>query len=157
PAVLAFIRKAFDAGRPVYLASASNERLVAAVADYLGLFAGWFASDETNNLSGEAKALRLVAEFGLCGFDYVGNDAAHLPVWARAANAIAIRTSPCVSRQLARSTVNVEHLASERPDWRTWAKLLRVHQYAKNTLIFVPLITAHQFFLGPAAQALLAF
>jgi hypothetical protein len=42
-AVLSLIEKARAAGRPVYLASASNEKFVAAVADQLGLFDGWFA------------------------------------------------------------------------------------------------------------------
>jgi 4-hydroxybenzoate polyprenyltransferase len=40
---------------------------------------------------------------------------------------------------------------------KTWARALRVYQYAKNTLVFVPVITAHQ--LNPASlgHALLAF
>ncbi len=41
-------------------------------------------------------------------------------------------------------------------DWRTWARLFRVHQYAKNALVFVPLLTAHQFALLPASRALVA-
>ena len=31
---------------------------------------------------------------------------------------------------------------------RTWLKALRVHQYVKNVLVFVPLVTAH----GPALR-----
>ncbi len=42
--VLRLINEARAAGRPVYLASASNERLVEQVAQHLGLFDGWFAS-----------------------------------------------------------------------------------------------------------------
>ena len=49
--------------RPIYLVSASNRRLVEAVADHVGLFTGWFASDERNNIAGEAKAqLRRIKE-----------------------------------------------------------------------------------------------
>lgn len=44
-----------------------------------------------------------------------------------------------------------------RPDWRTWAKALRVYQYAKNTLVFVPVITAHQLNFATLGYALLAF
>lgn len=44
-----------------------------------------------------------------------------------------------------------------RPDWRTWAKALRVYQYAKNTLVFVPVVTAHQMNLPTLGYALLAF
>jgi hypothetical protein len=80
---LALIRQAKAEGRPVYLASASHQRLVESIADYLGEFTGWFASNETTNLAGARKAQQLVETFGEHGFDYVGNDAADLPVWRR--------------------------------------------------------------------------
>jgi 4-hydroxybenzoate polyprenyltransferase len=41
--------------------------------------------------------------------------------------------------------------------WKTWAKALRVYQYAKNTLVFVPAITAHQMNFATLGSALLAF
>ncbi|OAF08134.1 hypothetical protein AYJ54_15440 [Bradyrhizobium centrolobii] len=40
---------------------------------------------------------------------------------------------------------------------KIWAKALRVYQYAKNTLVFVPAITAHQMHLATLGYALLAF
>lgn len=40
---------------------------------------------------------------------------------------------------------------------KTWAKALRVYQYAKNTLVFVPAVTAHQLNLATLGYALLAF
>jgi len=157
PEVLAAIRQASADGRPVYLASASNRRLVERVAGHLGLFDGWFASDETTNLAGEKKAAQLVEAFGEGGFDYIGNDAADLPVWERAAKVIAIRTPARVRKRLALMRSEVEHLPCSRPDWRTWTKMLRVHQYAKNALIFVPLLTSHLLTAEAMAQALLAF
>ena len=155
-AVLARIRQAQAEGRPVYLASASNERLVRAVAEHLGCFTGWFASDEKTNLSGEAKARRLVDAFGERGFDYIGNDKADLPVWARAAGAVSVRAPAGVARRLTELALDAETLPCRRPTWRTWAKLLRVHQYAKNALVFVPLLTAHLFAWGSIGQAVLA-
>lgn len=154
--VLARIRAARAQGRPVYLASAANAQLVEAIADHLGLFSGWFASDETTNLSSHAKAARLVEAFGEGGFDYIGNDAADLAVWAQARKAIAIRAPAGVARRLAATTTEVEHLPHARPDWRTWAKLIRVHQYAKNALVFLPLIAAHSFDLGSVLTAFVA-
>ncbi len=157
PAVLEVIRRARAEGRPVYLASASNRRLVESVADHLKLFSGWFASDETTNLSGARKAERLVEAFGEGGFEYIGNDAADLPVWERAGKVIAIRTPARVRKRLDQRTVDVEHLPCSRPTWRTWTKMLRVHQYAKNALVSVPLVTSHLFTGVAFAQALLAF
>ena len=76
--VIDIIRRAREQGRPVYLASASNERYVGAVASHLGLFEGWFASTAAENLSSVTKAGRLVTEFGERGFDYIGNGRADL-------------------------------------------------------------------------------
>jgi 4-hydroxybenzoate polyprenyltransferase/phosphoserine phosphatase len=154
--VLAVVHRARGEGRPVYLASASNRRLVGKVADYLGLFDGWFASDETANLAGAAKARQLVDAFGERGFDYIGNDGADLPVWDKAARAIAIRAPGRVRRRLTASATDVDHLPCERPTWHTWARLLRVHQYAKNALVLVPLFTSHLFTVATVVQALVA-
>jgi 4-hydroxybenzoate polyprenyltransferase len=41
--------------------------------------------------------------------------------------------------------------------WRTWLNALRVHQYAKNTLVFVPALTSHQINLASLGSAFLAF
>jgi 4-hydroxybenzoate polyprenyltransferase/phosphoserine phosphatase len=155
--VLARIHAARADGRPVYLASASNRRLVQAVAEHLDVFEGWFASDADINLAGRHKAERLVEAFGERGFDYIGNDAADLPVWAQASNCIAIRASNGVTRRLANISVDAEHLPHDRAGWRTWAKLIRVHQYAKNALIFVPLLATHTFTVEAVMAAGLAF
>ena len=157
PEVLSLIRDARTQGRPIYLASASHENLVSKVAAHLCLFNGWFASNETSNLAGDRKTAQLVETFGERGFDYVGNDAADLPVWDKAARAYAIRASARVRRQLALKGTEIEHLPCSKPDWRIWAKMLRVHQYAKNALVFLPLLTSHYFTAEVLAQALLAF
>ncbi len=157
PEVLALIRQAKAEGRPVYLASASHQRLVERIADHLGEFNGWFASNETTNLAGLRKAQQLVEAFGERGFDYVGNDAADLPVWEKAAKSIAIRTPAGVRKRLAQQCPEAEHLTHARPTWRTWAKMMRVHQYAKNALIFLPILAAHLFTVEAFTQAFLAF
>ena len=47
--------------------------------------------------------------------------------------------------------------SSKSASLRTWAKALRVYQYAKNTLVFVPVVTAHQINFATLGSALLAF
>ncbi|GGX67545.1 membrane protein [Tateyamaria omphalii] len=141
--ILSMIRLAHLAGRSVYLASGSHEDLVRAVVDHLGIFTGYFATTSSVNLSGKAKADRLVKEFGTKGFDYIGNDAADIPVWEQARRPIAIRTTGRVSarlRDMAPHAQFVEHNSATLSDW---ARQFRVHQYAKNALVFVPMIAAH--------------
>jgi 4-hydroxybenzoate polyprenyltransferase/phosphoserine phosphatase len=156
-AVLAAVRTARADGRRVYLASASNEKLVADVARHLGLFDGWYGSSETVNLKGAAKADLLVKTFGVRQFDYVGNDTADLAVWQQARKAITIRASAAVKRNLPVLSDHVEHLDAPQASPAAWMKLLRVHQWVKNALVFVPLLMAHQFHLAALGHALLAF
>lgn len=154
-AVLSCIREAQAQARPVYLASASDERLVNAVANHLGGFEGWFASDGDTNLSGTSKANRLVELFGQQNFDYIGNGLADLPVWERAATAIAVDPSPRLERRLSRFQKSVERIATVKSRSR-WLTLLRPHQWAKNALVGVPLLTAHQFTPAAAMNVALA-
>jgi 4-hydroxybenzoate polyprenyltransferase len=51
----------------------------------------------------------------------------------------------------------IDNRASNSASLKTWAKALRVYQYAKNTLVFVPVITAHQLNFATLGYALLAF
>lgn len=157
PGVLAHIETARSDGRPVYLASASNESLVSAVAQHLGKFDGWFGSDRHRNLKAEAKASLLVEKFGDKGFDYAGNETADLVVWQRARKAIAVGAPASVMQKLARQNGEVTRIDGSQSRWTAWLKLLRVHQYAKNVLVFVPLITAHALSGGALSAGLLAF
>ena len=51
----------------------------------------------------------------------------------------------------------IDSRSRSRASFKTWVKALRVYQYAKNTLVFVPAITAHQLNLPTLGYALLAF
>jgi 4-hydroxybenzoate polyprenyltransferase len=144
-ATLSLIRKARAEGRQVYLATSSDQRHAEAVAAHLGLFDGVFASDGTNNLSGEAKARRLVESFGARRFDYIGNDHVDLAIWAQAHKAYTISAKKRLRHKVEALGVLAEHIGAKRPSIRTWMKALRVQQYAKNVLVFVPLLTAHAF------------
>jgi 4-hydroxybenzoate polyprenyltransferase len=143
--VIELIEVARAEGRHVYLASASNERYVKAVAEHLGLFDGWYGSGASTNLSSQKKADLLVGAFGRQGFDYIGNDHADMAVWSAARNCIAVSSSKAVRQKL--SAINGDAVLMERSTGgaAAWIKLLRPHQWVKNALVFVPLLTAHRF------------
>lgn len=155
--IVALVRETREAGRPVHLASASNERYVRAVAEHLGLFDGWFASNEHENLSSSTKGRRLVETFGEKGFDYVGNDRADLAVWTVARRCIAVHPSTAVRRDLLKLDPEALVLDSPGNRPRAWIKLLRFHQWAKNALVLVPLLTAQHFDLVSAFEEIGAF
>src|SRR5207253_406783 len=81
-------------GTSVYLVTASHRKFAEAVANHLGIFEGWWASDGEINLSGTAKRDLLVGAFGEKGFDYVGDSRADLKIWPHAAAAIPAGARP---------------------------------------------------------------
>lgn len=156
--LLQFLRRSRAAGRRLVLATASNIRHAEQIANHLQLFDQVFTSNESLNLSGSAKRDALVAEFGQKRFDYAGNAAADLPIWADAAQAIVVNPEIGIEHK-ARQVAAVEHVFDNRPNpVRTYAKALRLHQWLKNLLVFVPLVAAHQFGnLQQLSLAVLAF
>ena len=152
PAVLDEIATARAAGREVWLASASDALAVAPLAEAVGA-AGCLASDGRTNLAGRAKAAALVERFGEGGFDYVGNERRDLAVWRRARRAIGVdlpaRLVPAV-RALDEEARFLPGLGGGPLDC---FRALRPHQWVKNTLVFVPLVAAHETQAGPYLAA----
>jgi len=155
--VIDLISQAKAEGRPVYLATASHETQAHAIADHLNLFDGVFATSRTHNLKGANKAAALVERFGDRGFDYVGNHADDLEIWRHAEAAYAIRTTSSVRRRLGKLGVTVHQMESPRATISVWLRALRVHQYAKNFLIFAPVLASHSLDPVKWLDALLAF
>jgi 4-hydroxybenzoate polyprenyltransferase/phosphoserine phosphatase len=155
--VLQLARDARGEGRQVFLATASDRQHADAIVTHLGLFDGVFASDGTSNLSGETKARRLVEAFGEGGFDYVGNGHVDLAIWSRARKAIMVGNSGTLLRKVESLGIPVQRVGAPPPSLKLWLKALRVHQYAKNALVFVPLLTAHAYAPHFVISALLAF
>jgi 4-hydroxybenzoate polyprenyltransferase/phosphoserine phosphatase len=157
PKVLQLIRQRRAEGHSVYLASASNERYVRAIADHLGLFDGWFGSTDIDNLSSERKARQLVEAFGEGGFDYVGNGRDDIPVWRAARRRIAVQPNQSVKEELKAIDGDASIIEGSMNQARDWAKLLRIHQWAKNALVFVPIVTAQRFDFLSVGEAVAAF
>jgi 4-hydroxybenzoate polyprenyltransferase/phosphoserine phosphatase len=147
--LLSWLREQKAAGRMLVLATASNIRVAEAVARHLDLFDEVIASDETHNLKGAAKAEALVARFGRRGFAYAGNEAADLPIW-REAGAVLVVNAPDGLLAKVRNSMPVEHVIDDRPPvLPELLKAMRPHQWVKNILVFVPILTAHA--LGEAS------
>lgn len=131
-------------GRHLVLCTASDLSIATAIAKHLDLFDEIIASNGSINLSGRHKAKALEDRFGKEGFDYVGNSNADFPVWQIARRAIVVNASASVIRK-ANIACNVERIFPRAPlGLDGWRRLLRVHQWLKNALLFVPLFASHQ-------------
>lgn len=140
------------------LCTASDQRFADAIARHLGIFDLVLASNGVRNLAGSLKAEALVERFGERGFDYVGNDRIDLDIWRRARRAWVVNGSKSLADAAARHCKLETHLPAEAGQWRAWLKAVRMHQWLKNLLIFVPLLASHRFFeMGALMNAFLAF
>lgn len=144
-AVLELIAREKALGREIILATASHQRYAEQVAEHLGLFDRVLATDENINLSAHRKRDALIQEFGEGGFDYAGNSTDDLPVWKAARLAYVVNSKGKITRR-AKLNGNVEEELKRHPHntMKTWAKALRLHQWAKNALIFIPLLASHR-------------
>ena len=147
--LIEWLREQRAGGRRLILCTASDQAFATAIAAHLEVFDEVMASDGVLNLAGSNKAEALEQRFGAGGFDYVGNSDADLAVWARARRAIVVNASDRVLRLAgARCEVAQVFPRAER-GLRAIAKVLRVHQWMKNLLLFVPFLAGHRF--GPLA------
>ncbi len=150
-----------ERGRRLVLATAADEKVAHAISAYLGLFDEVIASDGIINRSAHHKAELLAKKFGERGFDYAGNSRDDLPVWERARRAILVAAPKDVRDAAAvRSEIEREFTGLSR-GVPAWINALRLHQWMKNLLLFLPLLGAHEMFnpilLGKAFAAFVAF
>ena len=155
--ILLRLKQAADEGRPLYLATASRREVAQAVARRFALFSGVFASDDVTNLKGQAKADLLIEKFGERGFDYIGDSMADVPVWRAARRAICVSGDPKTRRAALAANTNCELLDYSSPGFTAYRRALRMQQWVKNLLVFVPMILAHIFSAGAFFRSLIAF
>ena len=154
--VLDYVRRWRAAGGRTALVSASDARLVGAVAAHLDLFDETHGSDGVRNLKGPHKADFLAARFPE-GFTYMGDTHADYAVWEKATRAVTVDVPPRLRARVDALTCEAEHLTTRGGRGRALLKALRPHQWLKNVLVLLPMLAAHQFDAATIGQALLAF
>ncbi|MEZ4820426.1 MAG: UbiA family prenyltransferase [Bdellovibrionota bacterium] len=142
--VLELIKTRRMQGGKAFLCSASNESVVEQVAQYLGVFNGVYGSSKTLNVKAKVKADQLVKTFGEKKFDYVGNEACDYEVFKKAQHAFFVTDSRSKERKIAVKGIVFEKVFYLNHHVKMYIKLLRVHHWAKNVLVFLPILLSHQ-------------
>ncbi len=156
--VVTAVKAARLSGRRTVLATASHRRLAEPFAHHLGLFDETIATDRVN-LSGAKKRKALTERFGERGFDYIGNSNSDIAVWAGCRTAIVVSASPTLVKAASSVATVQQVIPAANPGIAAYLRGVRVHQWLKNLLVFVPSLAAHRFdsSLADAAIAFLAF
>ena len=156
--LLAFLEQQRGLGRRLYLATGADTVLATRVAQHLGIFDGVLSSDGTTNLTGHNKLASFQARFGDEGYDYVGNARPDLPLLDHARAAMVANPDSALRSAIrARRFTPQQQFLDTAPPLRAFIRAIRMHQWAKNFLIFVPLLLAHALHPGPLLRAIAAF
>lgn len=144
--VIAFIEAERANGSRIVLCTAADARLAKNVADRVGLFDEVIGTEHGNNLKGAAKAELLAARFPR-GFVYAADHSSDLAVWEKSDGIVLAgadaRTAE-KARRLDKPILQVFPKEKHSSILSAWVKALRMHHWAKNLLIFVPVMLAHQ-------------
>jgi len=144
--LLEFLRVQRRSGRRLVLVSAAAQPLASVVGERLDLFDEVLGSNGTENLKGPRKARLLEEKFGRGGFDYIGDSRSDFAVWRSARHALVVSDRPRFVDAI-RSIVPVEAVfRRSHGKLKTWMNALRLHQWSKNLLVFVPVLTSHRLF-----------
>jgi len=139
-----YLRYEKQNGRPLILATAANCKIANAVAAHLDLFDTVLASSERHNLKGANKLIAIQQTVGP-DFVYAGDSKADLPIWQAAQAAILVNVSSNVGNTVRQSTPIELEIPAVKIDIKHWLRAMRMHQWFKNLLLFVPLLTAFSF------------
>jgi 4-hydroxybenzoate polyprenyltransferase len=140
--VAALAARAKHEGRRVYLVTATDELLATKIATRFSFVDGVISSNGSTNLKGSLKAQAVRDRFPE-GFDYVGDSAADIHVWRHARKVIAVEPNAFVLRSV-NALGKPTSIISRKPRLPALIRAARLHQWAKNTLVFLPAILSGQ-------------
>jgi 4-hydroxybenzoate polyprenyltransferase len=156
---LQYLRAEHAGGRRLILATATHMRFAQRIASHLDIFSETMATDDTRNLRGSEKSRLLCERFGSGGFDYAANAYADIPIWENASGVILVNAPRLLAHALGRRSITIQRVFSkQKGTGRALLRSLRMHQWAKNLLVFAPLLLSHnQFHPARLLGATLAF
>lgn len=143
--VLIKLKDAKQQGRKIVLATGSHQLVADEVASYLNIFDDVYGSTESVNLTGNRKRDLLVERYGEASYEYIGDSFQDLPVWKTASEIVSINPTPYVKNRLKTYTQPVDIIENKKNYFTTLVKEIRIYQWVKNLLIFLPLLMAHEF------------
>jgi 4-hydroxybenzoate polyprenyltransferase len=156
--LLKFLQQERAQGRDLYLATGADLSIARRVAAHLGIFAGVLGSDGATNLTGSKKLESLRSHLNSADFAYIGNARPDLPLLAASSEPMVANPSLGFRMGLkARGIRPIREFHESSNPVKSLFKAVRLHQWTKNLLIFVPLFLSHALTWSRLLTAMLAF
>lgn len=136
-----FLKKQKKEGRKLVLATASTVKYANLYSEHLNLFDEILASDEKTNLKGKKK-LEIIKET-YSDFDYAGDSMADEVIFSHATEFHLVNSNKKLIKKLQHKS-NITVWGCSASSISDWITQLRIYQWIKNVLLFVPLFVTHQ-------------
>ncbi|MGJ8560393.1 MAG: UbiA family prenyltransferase [Litorimonas sp.] len=138
--IIDFAKAEAKKGREIILCSGSHELLIHKIGDHFNWVNAAYATNQDVNLTAKNKAQFLTEKYPN-GFDYIGNSTQDYEVWKVADKAYSVE-APSGSKSIRTSSgESVEPLIKKTTSIKPLLKAMRLHQWAKNLLLFlVPIL-----------------
>jgi len=145
-------------GRNIILVTASMQFYADEFKEKFYFLDEAIGTKEGVNLVGTAKAEYLKNRFGDKGFDYIGDSRKDLFVWKYAANALIVGNNNEIIAK-AKQITNVIKIweGDKESKISIIYRQLRIYQWVKNVLIFLPALLAHNLELATYFNLILSF
>lgn len=142
--VLDYIESEWRRGRKLFLVTGADASIAVPIAEHLGFFSQVICSNGRENVTGNAKLAAIRRALGHDDFSYAGNSRDDLPVWKGAKTAVIAGSNMRLRKTVERSGVTIERvIPGPRFSLRTIAKAMRIHQWTKNVLVWLPVMLGH--------------
>ena len=142
--VLRIMQEHHAKGIPIILATASMHDIAIEVKKAFPIIDECLGSNSTMNLKGDNKAKAIIEHAMGRNFGYIGNDHADFSIWNKASEVFYIGSSPAITSKIMKSFGMATIIdPGKRSELIDYFKEIRIYQWVKNTLVFVPALLAH--------------
>ena len=156
--VINYINLQKSKGFKIALVTANNADIAIKISDYLNLFDEVHGSSRKINLKGINKANFQNERYGKKNYDYLGNSYYDMQIWRDSNKAIFVNKRGILNNIY--RTINPNHLFLEDNDNNllfSFLEEIRPYQWIKNTLVFVPILAAHQINIPYLTKGIFSF
>ena len=142
--IVEFIKKNKQKYIKVILISGSRHEIVRKFYEHIDIFDEYHGSDDNINLVGANKINFINSNYNQIAFDYIGDSKKDIPIWRHCGHALIVSSDSLLSK-LNDSNISIEVISQNyEPTLNDFFYLLRVHHWIKNSLIFIPMLLAHE-------------
>ena len=126
------------------------------MADYLEIFDAAHGTIDIN-LKSDNKLQKILEISGAHAFDYMGNSRDDLVIFQRSRKSFLVNPTLFLRKKVKNLSDSITLIENKRKLFFSFIKLIRLHQWVKNLLLFVPMILGKLYGLDQFPDLVLAF